>query len=110
MTEIASETDITGSEKLNSEIPPEAETFENIEGRVAGEPMESDDAQSERAKEAEASPEEPISNSDQLSDTEDTDEFQDGLQTSVISSQDVGEKPKIIEPAQVKPDDANDSQ
>jgi len=110
VTKIVPDAEITDSKASITDIPSEPEFIDKSGESIADESKKTDNDQSGNVEKAETSPGELISNSDQSTDTDDTDEFQDGLQTTVISSQNEEEKPRIIEPVQKKPDDAETSQ
>ena len=103
--ENTAETEVTKSDTLIADMPSEPETVEET-----GELKETDEVHSGDVKETAVLPGEPESKSDSSNDTEDTDEFQDGLHASVITTQNKEVKAKIIEPVQKKPDDTDNIQ
>ena len=103
--ENTAETEVTKGDTLIADTPTEPKTVEET-----GELKETDDEHGGDVEETAVMPGEPESKSDHSNDTEDTDEFQDGLHASVITTQNKEVKSKIIEPVQKKPDDADNIQ
>lgn len=104
------EAEVAENEALITETSSEPKTVEESGESATGDFKETDDVQSGDVQTAAITPGESDSNADRSNDTEDTNEFQDGLPASVISTQNKEEKLKIIEPAQEKPDDAENTQ